>query len=542
MPIRHSLQSLANCRTMHKSKGNLTIYHSYSSLNGADDLPDSKANRIRFEHCNLPVLPASLVDQLSKVVEFEAKGVSLQEISSNFFVRAKKLKIIDLSANLLKSLDHCCFEGAKNLQELNLSGNQLTRLDSCILSQLPRLVTLNLANNKLSSIDAFGGNQLLSRVDLRNNQITKLDANLFADNCRLVKVNLSRNQLQELTLELPNDALSILDVSANRLERLDLWANERNKSGSKLHLLAQQNKLASVFVVEFSVKLLNLAENDIEQLSFLDSVEYNSLSWLDVSKNQIKEFPKLNRFLALNHLNLEGNFIDQIPLNAEHLELKELFLENNRLQSFSAALHFSARFPKLTNLDLRGNSLDSLAKIELINHLGNKVFLDGTLATVESFDELADDSLDGYASDEFEKLSIFSLSERDISSRSVSIDTSTTTSEEKPDECNKPLDQSQTASETDKEIGLNEIEKLADLSLQEMLPPKTTLDQKETLTSQGMPSNDEKMALEQNSSEQPPQKKDENLRDKLKNFRFDRLNFFLIIFVMTAQVYYFLKE
>jgi len=62
----------------------------------------------------------------------------------------ESIEILDLSQNLLKTIEKVFLERFPNIRELNLSGNSIASLDFNVFSNLNKLQVLDLASNKLN--------------------------------------------------------------------------------------------------------------------------------------------------------------------------------------------------------------------------------------------------------------------------------------------------------------------------------------------------------------------------------------------------------
>ncbi|XP_076343621.1 uncharacterized protein LOC143243824 [Tachypleus tridentatus] len=195
-----------------------------------------------------------------------------------------KLKMLDASQNVIKTLGSDTFVDLSSLTNLDLGNNNLESVGDS-LHPLANLTHLSLSNNYLDVLleNSFRNPTALQVLDLSGNRVTAVDLSLrHLSNLR--KLNLTRNRLVTLKhVELKwLRRLRVLDLSHNELTVLKL-------SGQDLGMLT----------------VLKLAGNRIKSFSF----NLNSLTELDISFNDLRTFSSrdLGNKLGLRVLNLEGN-------------------------------------------------------------------------------------------------------------------------------------------------------------------------------------------------------------------------------------------
>ncbi|XP_062704950.1 uncharacterized protein LOC134287320 [Aedes albopictus] len=123
---------------------------------------------------------------------FQCRGLSLTRIPENMS-QLKKMKYLDLSFNLIQTVQLDQLNGLDDLFEIDLSYNKINHINNHGSVSFPSLTYLHLGGNQLKHIDVCSWNvPKLSYLNIVNNRLT-----LFAINSLrgLKQVNLARNPL-----------------------------------------------------------------------------------------------------------------------------------------------------------------------------------------------------------------------------------------------------------------------------------------------------------------------------------------------------------
>ena len=289
----------------------------------------------------------------------------------------------------------------KNLELLTLAGSRLTGSVPPELGQLTRLWILELHNNQLTALPPELGQLPLWRLDAAGNQLTTLPPE-FGQLAHLEVLNLQDNQLSELPSLAGLESLNDLDLSGNRLtapppglpalhflNALDLSDNqianlppdsisqpiESSTQGSPKFQLVRH--LLREFGIETDsppLQKLDLSGNQLtEWPSHLSQLR---LETLDLSDNQLTELPpefgqmRPSVFLGSYFdtdtysfdlkLNLSGNQLGTLPPKIGDLAtVIHLGLGDNQLTALPPEL---GQLPQLDSLDLSGNQLTALPR------------------------------------------------------------------------------------------------------------------------------------------------------------------------------------
>lgn len=351
----------------------------------------------------------SMADKVTKLII--SKNI-VRELPSASFQYFQQLESLDLSRNLISTLNSDAFTGLENtlisldlsqnrisnlvgppltlmnLEVLDLSDNQLTDLARNTFTLLPELQSLNLSSNPhLSNMPVVLLHKLsnLQTIDLSRSGIKSVPVEFFAKSNALREIYLSHNSITEITeaafANMPN--ITAIDLSYNNITNI--------KPGSFVNvmnirkLVLKGNQLNS-FKGEFfntgtSLEFLDISEN---QLSYLFPSSFRihpRLKYIFASNNKFNFFPAelIANLQFLEYIDLSNNELKTVEeLDFARLpKLRTLLLANNELESISEmAFHNSTQ---LQILDLSNNKLDrlgertfeGLVRLELLNLEGN---------------------------------------------------------------------------------------------------------------------------------------------------------------------------
>ncbi|VDD87516.1 unnamed protein product [Enterobius vermicularis] len=156
----------------------------------------------------------------------------------------------------------------------------------------------------------------------------------------------SLKHMPEQLLEV-NEILRNLDLSQNRIRSLPSSIGTFSNL-KQLHFSA--NELTFVPDDIGLLKRLEVLSLDNNQLFSLPDgfVGLSNLTSLKLSRNKFEEFPKVLCHLAsLDNLDMSSNLIEQLPDEVKELQVSELNLNQNRLNSLNVNLTFCRRLRTL---------------------------------------------------------------------------------------------------------------------------------------------------------------------------------------------------
>lgn len=298
------------------------------------------------------------------------------------------LRVINLARNKFNFFPGELIMGLEFVQEIDLSGNVLKTLDEFDFGRLPRLKVLKLHDNDIEIVSetAFHNSTQLQIIDLSNNNIEKIGERTFQGLNRIEKLNVKNNSLSEL----PDNLFDRAKV--RMLENINLSSNKFSTPPLK-SLQKQYFFLMSIDLSYNKITDIPAEDTVIINIKELD-LSYNPLS--EESVNNILSEPKTARKLNLagtgitrvgrmetpfiQYLNLSRNSIAELPEKIfERITLLEgLDVSRNNVSDISNLSKIWTKLKNLQILDVSTNpivnimqkdfdGLDSLKKLRISN-------------------------------------------------------------------------------------------------------------------------------------------------------------------------------
>lgn len=342
---RYSERFQANLRTVDCSKLELPSFPQPEHIPSDVQVLLLKDNRIRHFQDDLRMwLPDLIHIDLSHNRLFELPFVKR---ANGLFEGVYNLRSLDLSHNLLTSIDDDAFQGLFNLEELDLGHNQLAAIAENAFRGLSKLETLILSMNKLTFVQHSWWINVptLYNLYLDGNRLGLLPEDAFKPLRVLLSLDLSNNKIFRVN----SHAFRGLD----QLENLQLAAN--TLSAVPAQALRQLRR---------SIKSINLSRNPIFTLMTDDFAEMTALK--DVSLTSMQRLRLIERGAFKN--------LPQLLVAQIH--------DNPYLAYIDA--HAFVNTPEVTTLLLHNNNLtvleketvDSLPVAEQISFYGNPLSCD----------------------------------------------------------------------------------------------------------------------------------------------------------------------
>lgn len=236
------------------------------------DVSDSMLKRLTPESLQLD-------ESSEQLFSLNASSNRIEIIHSETFPKNGNIKELDLSNNLLDTLNWAAFTNLGRLETVHLNGNQIEQVIGPIAPH-SKLTQIYLSKNRIHKISKIFGKieeSLLKLIDLSDNNIPTLYRNDFIQLTNLEILDLSNSHVAQIEL----DAFAPL----NQLTHLDLSKNELVTVNFDMFLPAMQH--LSVF--KLNGNELSELTNHIDQL-------FPRLTELAISENQFN-CSYLNRFL-----------------------------------------------------------------------------------------------------------------------------------------------------------------------------------------------------------------------------------------------------
>ena len=314
---------------------------------------------------------SSVVEQLQNnqsMVNLVGKGISVisNEIPERFSVQSLNLshnKIVQLPPKL------------PGLRAISLAYNGYRVIPKQVelsIMNYTDLINLDLSNNFLSVVPkAFISHPSLNELNLFGNSFVKLDFSSLP----IVYLNVGRNKLQHITnlnpkteilsaelnmiteLPPPSPTLTRLFLSMNRITSLTdtvTFDNLTILDLSRNQISSMPPSLKEIFP---NLVVLDISYNLIEKVPSLPSKIYE----ISINNNKISNLPKLNTYLHLSIIDCSYNNIRKV--SALPRKIQTFIADNNKISSMD-----ECETKKLSKFSINQNKLTSLP-----SHMGNKL-------------------------------------------------------------------------------------------------------------------------------------------------------------------------
>lgn len=248
---------------------------------------------VKFVDSSVPEVPNDIFRKFFNVERIYLNASEVHDISDESFVFAFSLREVYLDHNQIESLADGAFSPAKQVGLIDLSYNLLETINPDAFMQLVQLRRLYLSHNRLLNVPVhtFENIPSLSVIKLNNNLLEYVDRSLFWHNILIEAIDLSHNKLIELRLSFTGDRLHVLDAHNNNIQRFFIRSELEtinvsvNLSSNKLiEFRAPENIEITVLNVEMNRLGRSLAEvQNITSMSSLRElyIGHNSLAPLD---------------------------------------------------------------------------------------------------------------------------------------------------------------------------------------------------------------------------------------------------------------------
>ncbi|XP_060073971.1 toll-like receptor 7 [Ylistrum balloti] len=345
-------------------------------------------NMTNFQECtNVTYLDFSsnqirkIIGAVNKVMSTEHLNLSLnfiQSIDDDVFGNFFKLSDLNLAKNEIAMISQHAFQGPSSLQILNLSGNKLfnTSALTLVFRHLENLTELSLLGNSLQSLPngMFETMAKLKTLDLSQNSMKSLTSQAFRGLVSLTCLRLNSNLIMDLPADVFQNLrlLKYLDLSDNHLMHFD----DMLLPEMTLTFNLSDNKLLN-FPNSFghiNVSMLDLRANNIVTLTSMSTMFLESLTYLDLSLNQISVIDD-GTFEGLSNLEVLNLKRNQLLLNLSldvfrgAQNLIDLDLSYNNLTSVDFMFSFNT-LDTVKTLRLDHNPIDTVT--DMTNKASNR--------------------------------------------------------------------------------------------------------------------------------------------------------------------------
>lgn len=353
----------------------------------------AKLEELDLSGNSLKQIHETAFDDLANLTVLSLKATNLSMFDVNVLVNLKKLRILDISSNNLKSVTNVSLlMTLESLTELNLAGNHLNNVWN-VLQHLPAsLTTLDLSDNYAGRINAtmFEGAKNLIHLKLSNTHLSIVDLSAFEQLLNLQNLDISNNNLTGKDIHFGSATIKMLDFSRNHLGQItattfegleniralklndtNLTISEANPFNGLARLLALDLSNNNLKELNFSMMAptlrflvgLNIAHCHIDNVTQVIGYLGRKLYALDVSGNNVGELnaDKLKTITNLYFLNANNANVTQFApdtlRNLKHLQ--SLQLAHNKIRQ----INFQQSPATLRKLDLRANDLTNIKNL-----------------------------------------------------------------------------------------------------------------------------------------------------------------------------------
>lgn len=344
--------------------------------------------RINLARNKFNFFPAELITGLEFLQHIDLSGNVLKTLEEFEFGRLPRLRILNLNNNDIEIISETAFHNSTQLQILDLSNNKVEKIGERTFQGLNCIKNLNLMNNSLAELP----DSIFDRTKVRMLENINLAWNKFSvapfkslqkQYFFLVSVDLSHNKIQNVPAD---DTVLVnikeLDLSYNPLSE-DSLRNilSEPKTVRKLNLAGTGISVVGRMETPF-LQYLNLSFNSIAELPEKIFERITLLEGLDVSFNAISDVSNLSKVWSklenLHSLRISFNPIRSIlqkdfdGLNMlKRLDISNLELctkiEKSAFRNFANLIELDLfGYPKLGYLDVPG-ILHNLPSLEILN-------------------------------------------------------------------------------------------------------------------------------------------------------------------------------
>lgn len=166
--------------------------------------------QLDFKQIGIKTIKSAAFKNLSELQLVNLEMNKIEQIELGAFQQTPDVEFINLRGNQLKQLSADWLRDLPKLKVLNASYNSITNLDSAF-SNVVDIEILDISHNLLISIQSRVFNQLrsLRKLDLGYNLIHKIENGAFVATPRLHLLNLYNNNITHLSLDTLNSLLSL---------------------------------------------------------------------------------------------------------------------------------------------------------------------------------------------------------------------------------------------------------------------------------------------------------------------------------------------
>ncbi|KAF7269746.1 hypothetical protein GWI33_017264 [Rhynchophorus ferrugineus] len=346
---------------------NTTFLLANFTLYGLDNL-----KHFQFSYDNLSSISKHSLKHLNNLERLELYNNQIKNLRDVPLCGLRKLKILDLSQNVLTDLDEFFFQCDGEQEQIKLQLNDSVSRPNIyrtsfynISGHSVDISELDLSQNSIRTLgESLEKLEKLRFLDLSFNELTKVNNLHFATLSRLEKLVLKHNQLQHFQASIFENKtqLRVVDVSYNDLNEITVFNVPRLQ-----YLNVGYNSLVTVILRNLpNLREVHLNDNNFAEISPDDFESLPNLFTINLSGNKLFIIDRLFRNIpTVRYLDLSRNAISNLSGNTFNnlTDLRTLDLANNALTSLNGDPFLSLEYLEVLNLS--SNALESLSYFSL---------------------------------------------------------------------------------------------------------------------------------------------------------------------------------
>ncbi|XP_067001059.2 chaoptin [Anabrus simplex] len=300
----------------------------------------SQLRKLKLDNNKISIMEIGALNNMEHLVYLDLSNNQIDFIPSGIFSETPNLETIKLNNNYLSTLEFV--RSIKKVRFLYLSRNRVVTLTPRTF--FPKHVhTVDLSNNMINTIQpsTFLGINKLLHLNLQGNNITFVPSNVF-ERTHVSDIDLKGNEISDINFVLHGLSFRLLHLPSNNLSTFpeEIYSQSQTYTISEMNL--SNNGITvlkpGIFNRLFDLRTLNLSKNKLRSLPKDIFHNTNSLTTLMLDYNELVDVAFVSSCVNLKYLYLQGNKITTIPnasfLNVENPQdskIEVLNLESNEI-------------------------------------------------------------------------------------------------------------------------------------------------------------------------------------------------------------------
>ena len=286
---------------------------------------DPSVVELDLSYCGIWDISAlSACENLTKVV---LRGNSITDISPLMDIPG--LTYIDISENMVSDLRPLM--GLTGIRYLYASDNAIS--NTVPVGALSGLLELNLSNNPISNFNGIAKLKTLTNLHLSNTGFSGENLGIFQLLSRLLELDITSNDISGEEYDELQSIIPICEITADELVyTMTLGGQPITSDATEINLPNMGIDDISEIYRFPTLTRVNLAGNRISNLYAFELTDsWRTLTYLDLSSNQISDLTALAHLTNLETLNLSDNLITNFTPLYGLQNLKNLYIGGNTI-------------------------------------------------------------------------------------------------------------------------------------------------------------------------------------------------------------------